>query len=45
MDKDALVRTAKDGTKLGDSVYSAFVLQEGARLHEREEPQKNALIM
>ncbi|KLO17706.1 hypothetical protein SCHPADRAFT_157856 [Schizopora paradoxa] len=42
-DKGAPVPTAKDGTKLGDSIYSAFVLQEAARLHERDRPQKNAL--
>ena len=40
-----LFRTDIHGAKLGDSIYSAFVLQEGARLHRSEMEQKNALIM
>ncbi|KAL5483122.1 hypothetical protein ACEPAI_8351 [Sanghuangporus weigelae] len=35
----------KDGTKLGESIYSAFVLQEAARLQERDKPHENALII
>jgi hypothetical protein len=37
-----------DGTPLGDSIYSAFVLQEAARLVDSVQPggnQKTALIM
>ena len=37
--------TDAEGTKLGDSIYSAFVLQEAVRLHERPGKQENALIM
>lgn len=34
-----------NGVPLGDSIYSAFVLQEAARLQEKAEPAQNALIM
>ena len=34
-----------NGEKLGDSIYSAFVLQEAVRLMEREAKQEKALIM
>lgn len=45
MDQDAEFILDKEGDKLGDSIYSAFVLQEAVRLQERETPHKNALIM
>ena len=45
MDEDAEFVRDKDGTKLGESIYSTFVLQEAARLQERDKPHENALIM
>ncbi|KAI5119168.1 hypothetical protein M0805_008651 [Coniferiporia weirii] len=45
MDRDAEYVRDSNGVKLGDSIYSAFVLQEAARLQERETPQKDALII
>ena len=45
MDEGALFVRDKQGTKLGDSIYSTFVLQEAVRLQERETPQKSALTM
>lgn len=33
------------GAPLGDSIYSAFVLQEAARLQRRAKPAQNALMM
>ena len=44
-DRDSVMVVAQDGANIGDSIYSAFVLQEAARLQEREGSQKNALIM
>ncbi|TDL16118.1 S-adenosyl-L-methionine-dependent methyltransferase [Rickenella mellea] len=34
-----------NGTELGDSIYSAFVLQEAARFHVSEKKQESALII
>lgn len=39
------VVTDAKGEPLGDSIYTAFVLQEAARLQARARPAKNALIM
>lgn len=45
MERDAPFVRDMSGAKLGDSIYSTFVLQEAARFQERETPQENALIM
>lgn len=45
MDEGAEFVRDKNGTRLGESIYSAFVLQEAARLQEKDTPQQNALIM
>ncbi|KAH8115415.1 S-adenosyl-L-methionine-dependent methyltransferase [Phellopilus nigrolimitatus] len=45
MDKDAVYARDKNNVRLGDSIYSAFVLQEAARLQEKETPHKDALII
>ena len=43
--KDAWIARDVNGDKLGDSIYSAFVLQEAVRLIEKESKPENALIM
>ena len=45
LDGDTNFLRDRNGTPLGDSIYSTFVLQEAAHLQVRERPQKNALIM
>lgn len=45
MDENIPPLTDEKGMKLGDSIYSAFILQEACRLHQRPSPQKNALFM
>ena len=41
------VSVARDlsGAALGDSIYSAFILQEAARFQNKGQNQENALIM
>ncbi|EJD07975.1 S-adenosyl-L-methionine-dependent methyltransferase [Fomitiporia mediterranea MF3/22] len=45
MDDGAEFVRDKDGVKLGESIYSAFVLQEAARLQQKDEPHQNALVI
>lgn len=45
MDNEIEVSRDKDGVKLGDSIYSTFMIQGAVVLQERENAQKNALVM